>query len=148
MFHIGGIAAIIGSPMGGSKILIMRKWDLERALQLAVDEGLTAFGGVPAIALTRCLHLCPTLNNQRTMLHQIVIYRAGQAFNAGFAADDNLQCGLRCHYRVNVCHWQHQHRFWRIDIPVGCVLGINGTADTVGLEICAGSSRLASCPIA
>ena len=27
-----GIAAIIGSPMGGSKILIMRKWDLERAL--------------------------------------------------------------------------------------------------------------------
>ena len=36
--------------MGGSKILIMRKWDLERALQLAVDEGLTAFGGVPAIA--------------------------------------------------------------------------------------------------
>src|SRR6478609_8216078 len=50
MFHIGGIAAIIGAPMGGSKILIMRKWDLERALQLAVDEGLTAFGGVPAIA--------------------------------------------------------------------------------------------------
>jgi acyl-CoA synthetase (AMP-forming)/AMP-acid ligase II len=50
MFHIGGIAAIIGSPMGGSKILIMRKWDLDRALQLAVDEGLTAFGGVPAIA--------------------------------------------------------------------------------------------------
>lgn len=50
MFHIGGIAAIIGSPMGGSKILIMRKWELERALQLAVDEGLTAFGGVPAIA--------------------------------------------------------------------------------------------------
>ncbi len=50
MFHIGGIAAIIGSPMGGSKILIMRKWDLERALQLAVEEGLTAFGGVPAIA--------------------------------------------------------------------------------------------------
>ncbi len=50
MFHIGGIAAIIGSPMGGSKILIMRKWDLERALELAVAEGLTAFGGVPAIA--------------------------------------------------------------------------------------------------
>ena len=50
MFHIGGIAAIIGSPMGGSKILIMRKWDLERALRLAVEEGLTAFGGVPAIA--------------------------------------------------------------------------------------------------
>jgi acyl-CoA synthetase (AMP-forming)/AMP-acid ligase II len=50
MFHIGGIAAIIGGPMGGSKILIMRKWDLERALQLAVAEGLTAFGGVPTIA--------------------------------------------------------------------------------------------------
>ena len=47
MFHIGGIAAIIGSPMGGSKILIMRKWDLERALQLAVDEGLTASAVCP-----------------------------------------------------------------------------------------------------
>jgi acyl-CoA synthetase (AMP-forming)/AMP-acid ligase II len=50
MFHIGGIAAIIGAPMGGSKIVIMRKWDLETAMRLAVTEGLTAFGGVPAIA--------------------------------------------------------------------------------------------------
>ena len=50
MFHIGGIAAIIGSPMGGSKILIMRKWNLDEAMQLAVQEGLTGFGGVPAIA--------------------------------------------------------------------------------------------------
>ena len=50
MFHIGGVAAIIGSPIGGTKIVILPKWDLERALQLTRDEGITGLGGVPAIA--------------------------------------------------------------------------------------------------
>ena len=51
MFHIGGIAAIIGSPMGGSKILIMRKWDLERGVcGSRSTRASPRFGGVPAIA--------------------------------------------------------------------------------------------------
>ena len=50
LFHIGGVASIIGSPMGGTKIVLMRKWDLEQALRLAREEGLTGLGGVPTIA--------------------------------------------------------------------------------------------------
>ena len=50
LFHIGGIAAIIGSPMGGAKIVIMRKWDLERGAAAGATRAITGFGGVPAIA--------------------------------------------------------------------------------------------------
>jgi long-chain acyl-CoA synthetase len=50
LFHIGGIASIIGGPMGGGKVVMMRKWDLEEAVKLAQQEGLTTLGGVPTIA--------------------------------------------------------------------------------------------------
>ena len=50
LFHIGGVAAIIGSPIGGSKIVLMRRWDVEEGLRLAGREHLTGLGGVPAIA--------------------------------------------------------------------------------------------------
>ncbi len=50
LFHIGGIAAIIGGQMGGSKMVLMRKWDVDEALRLAKEEGVTTLGGVPAMA--------------------------------------------------------------------------------------------------
>jgi acyl-CoA synthetase (AMP-forming)/AMP-acid ligase II len=50
LFHIGGVAAIIGSPIGGSKLVLMRKWDVEEGLRLARRERVTGLGGVPAIA--------------------------------------------------------------------------------------------------
>jgi acyl-CoA synthetase (AMP-forming)/AMP-acid ligase II len=50
MFHIGGISSIVGAPMGGSKMILMHKWDLDEALRLARDEEVTGLGGVPAIA--------------------------------------------------------------------------------------------------
>jgi long-chain acyl-CoA synthetase len=50
LFHIGGVASIIGAQMGGSKLVMMRRWDVEVALRLAVDEGITNLGGVPAVA--------------------------------------------------------------------------------------------------
>jgi long-chain acyl-CoA synthetase len=50
LFHIGGVASIIGSPIGGTKLVLMRKWDVEEAMRLAVRERVTGFGGVPAIA--------------------------------------------------------------------------------------------------
>lgn len=50
LFHIGGIAAIIGGPMGGSKMVLMRKWDVEEALRLAKQEQVTTLGGIPAMA--------------------------------------------------------------------------------------------------
>ncbi len=36
--------------MGGSKMVMMPRWDVERAVELAVAEGVTNLGGVPAIA--------------------------------------------------------------------------------------------------
>jgi acyl-CoA synthetase (AMP-forming)/AMP-acid ligase II len=50
LFHIGGVSSIIGGPMGGGKIVIMRKWDVDEALQLAREEQVTGFGGVPTMA--------------------------------------------------------------------------------------------------
>ena len=50
LFHIGGMTAIFGAPMGGVKMVLMYKWDVEEALRLADDEDLTTFGGVPAMA--------------------------------------------------------------------------------------------------
>jgi acyl-CoA synthetase (AMP-forming)/AMP-acid ligase II len=50
LFHIGGVSSIIGGPMGGGKIVIMRKWDVDEALRLAREEQVTGFGGVPTMA--------------------------------------------------------------------------------------------------
>ena len=47
LFHIGGVSSIVGGPMGGTKIVLMRKWDVEEALRLAREEQVTGFGGVP-----------------------------------------------------------------------------------------------------
>jgi acyl-CoA synthetase (AMP-forming)/AMP-acid ligase II len=50
LFHIGGIASIVGSAMSGSKMVLMRKWSADQALRLARTERLTGMGGVPAMA--------------------------------------------------------------------------------------------------
>jgi acyl-CoA synthetase (AMP-forming)/AMP-acid ligase II len=50
LFHIGGVAAIIGGQLGGSKLVLMRRWDVAEALRLAQEEQVTSLGGVPAVA--------------------------------------------------------------------------------------------------
>ena len=50
LFHIGGVAAMIGGQMGGTKIVLMRKWSAAEALRLAMEEDVTGLGGVPAMA--------------------------------------------------------------------------------------------------
>jgi acyl-CoA synthetase (AMP-forming)/AMP-acid ligase II len=50
LFHVGGIASIVGAPMSGTKIVFMWKWSVEEGLRLAKAEGATNFGGVPATA--------------------------------------------------------------------------------------------------
>ncbi len=50
LFHIGGIAAIVGGALSGSKMVLMRKWSVEEGLALAQAENVTGLGGVPAIA--------------------------------------------------------------------------------------------------
>jgi steroid-24-oyl-CoA synthetase len=50
LFHIGGVASIIGAPIGGTKLVMMRKWDVDEAVRLARQESVTTLGGVPTIA--------------------------------------------------------------------------------------------------
>jgi acyl-CoA synthetase (AMP-forming)/AMP-acid ligase II len=50
LFHIGGVSAIVGGPLAGTKMVLMRKWDVEEALRLAREEQVTGAGGVPAVA--------------------------------------------------------------------------------------------------
>ncbi|MBL7500225.1 acyl--CoA ligase [Frankia sp. CNm7] len=50
LFHIGGVTTIFSCPLGGAKIVLMRRWDVEEAIRLAEQEQVTAFGGVPPVA--------------------------------------------------------------------------------------------------
>lgn len=50
LFHVTGChATMVGSTAAGSKIVMMYRWNPERALELIERERLTAFGGVPSM---------------------------------------------------------------------------------------------------
>jgi len=50
-FHVTGCSAtLIPATFFGHKLVLMRKWDAEKALQLIERERCTSAGGVPAIA--------------------------------------------------------------------------------------------------
>ncbi|MGJ8536587.1 MAG: class I adenylate-forming enzyme family protein, partial [Parasphingopyxis sp.] len=51
LFHVTGCTAMMGPVMaGGSKLVLMRKWDTVRAMELIERERVTMTGGVPTIA--------------------------------------------------------------------------------------------------
>jgi long-chain acyl-CoA synthetase len=51
MFHVTGCnASLIPAVNLGSKLVLMRKWDAEKAMQLIERERITSAGGVPTIA--------------------------------------------------------------------------------------------------
>ncbi len=51
LFHVTGChSAMLSSGYAGNKLVLMHKWDTDRALELIAAEGITGFGGVPAIA--------------------------------------------------------------------------------------------------
>jgi long-chain acyl-CoA synthetase len=50
LFHVTGChATMVGSTYSGSKLVMMYRWNPERALELIERERLTAFGGVPSM---------------------------------------------------------------------------------------------------
>ena len=50
-FHVTGCnASMVPAVFGGGKLVLMRKWDTEKALQLIERERVTLTGGVPTIA--------------------------------------------------------------------------------------------------
>jgi long-chain acyl-CoA synthetase len=51
LFHVTGCCATLNPGMAvGGKIVLMRKWDAEQAMQLIEREGIQVTGGVPTIA--------------------------------------------------------------------------------------------------
>jgi long-chain acyl-CoA synthetase len=50
LFHVTGChGVLLGSLVQGGKLVMMHRWDPERALELIEAEGVTSFGGVPAM---------------------------------------------------------------------------------------------------
>lgn len=50
LFHVTGCHALLmGTTASGGKLVMMHKWDPERALELIERERVTTFGGVPAM---------------------------------------------------------------------------------------------------
>lgn len=48
LFHVTGcVPVMLGCFLGGQKLVIMYKWDTEKALQIIQDEQITSFIGVP-----------------------------------------------------------------------------------------------------
>jgi long-chain acyl-CoA synthetase len=57
MFHVTGCnAVLVPSLNAGVKLVLMRKWEPELAMQLIEREGVTVAGGVPTIALQLIEH--------------------------------------------------------------------------------------------
>lgn len=51
-FHVAGChGALAGTTAAGGKLVIMQRWDPERALELIERERVATFGGVPGMAL-------------------------------------------------------------------------------------------------
>ena len=51
LFHVTGLVPVmLGSMLGGYKLVMMYKWDPERALELIERERVTTFVGVPTMA--------------------------------------------------------------------------------------------------
>jgi long-chain acyl-CoA synthetase len=48
-FHIGGMSALYLAPATGMKLVTLHKWDLDRAIDALVAEGVSAMAVVPAL---------------------------------------------------------------------------------------------------
>jgi long-chain acyl-CoA synthetase len=57
LFHVTGcVPVMLGSVVGGSKLVMMRKWDAGRALELIERERVTNFIGVPTMSQDLLAH--------------------------------------------------------------------------------------------
>ena len=57
LFHVTGcVPVMLGSALGGSKLVMLRKWDAGRALELIEREQVTNFIGVPTMAADLLSH--------------------------------------------------------------------------------------------
>jgi len=78
LFHVTGChGVLLGALVQGSKLVMMVRWDPERALELIEEEGVTSFGGVPA--MVRQLLDAPSFPKRDTHTLQSISYGGAPA---------------------------------------------------------------------
>ena len=50
LFHVGGPEMMVRGVMAGMKIVLMQRWDVDRAIELHETEGVSGIRGVPTMA--------------------------------------------------------------------------------------------------
>ncbi len=77
-FHVTGCHSVLAtSILAGNKIVLMHRWDADRALELIERERITGFGGVPTIAWQIVEH--PRLADYDTSSVETVSYGGAPA---------------------------------------------------------------------
>jgi long-chain acyl-CoA synthetase len=78
LFHATGCFAVMTPAMlAGQKLVLIRKWDADRALELIEEERITHFGGVPTIAWQIVEH--PRFAHYDTSSVEVVSYGGAPA---------------------------------------------------------------------
>lgn len=90
LFHISGLGSAFLSPMlAGSKVVVMRRWDADRALRFIREEQVTMFTGVPTM-LWDVLHNAKLQSADLTSLRNIA--SGGQALPVNLLQEMRETC--------------------------------------------------------
>ena len=90
LFHISGLGSAFLSPMlAGSKVVVMRRWDAEKALRYVTTEKVTMFTGVPTM-LWDVLHNARAANADLSSLRNIA--SGGQALPVNLVEEMRALC--------------------------------------------------------
>ena len=88
LFHISGIVSMLSSFFTGSRIILMRRWDAEQALDLIEANGVGALSG-PSLVFSDLLELPDAVQRMKSLRQSAI---AGQATPARLGAQ--LRDGL------------------------------------------------------
>jgi len=90
LFHISGLGSAFLSPMlAGSKVIVMRRWDADKALRYIAEERVTMFTGVPTM-LWDVLHNAQAAGADLTSLTNIA--SGGQALPVNLLQEMRARC--------------------------------------------------------
>lgn len=90
LFHISGLGSAFLSPMlAGSKLVVMRRWDAEKALRYIREEQVTMFTGVPTM-LWDVLHSARLADADLSSLRNIA--SGGQALPVNLLEEMRASC--------------------------------------------------------
>ena len=90
LFHISGLGSAFLSPMfSGSKVVIMRRWDAQKALRLMAEEKVSMFTGVPTM-IWDVLHTAQLAGSDLSSLTNVA--SGGQALPVNLLQEIRAAC--------------------------------------------------------